>query len=99
MPIAIGPMCEAVIDGRYYWCHSSACACRARAPSDLRDVVWMRRASLLATGAKPRLSFRARYPGSEADGAALFAGSEDRVDEGRAGDIHAVASGCRHSWW
>ena len=38
----LGPVCEAVIDGRYYWVPFERIRVVAlEAPSDLRDVVWM----------------------------------------------------------
>src|SRR5215470_9990649 len=46
----VGPMCEAVIDGKYYWVPFERIRSIAlEVPSDLRDFLWM----------------PARYPGSE----------------------------------
>jgi len=49
-----GPVCEAIVDGRYYWCPSSGSArSRLEAPADLRDVVWMPAKLGSPTAARP----------------------------------------------
>jgi type VI secretion system protein ImpE len=64
----LGPVCEAVIDGRYYWVPFERLRVVAlEAPSDLRDVVWMPARLTLANGGETAALIPARYPGSEAD--------------------------------
>ena len=65
----LGPVCEAVIDGRYYWVPFERLRSIAlEAPSDLRDVVWMPAQLRLANGGETAALIPARYPGSERDG-------------------------------
>jgi type VI secretion system protein ImpE len=69
----LGPVCEAVIDGRYYWVPFERLRVVAlEAPSDLRDVVWMPARLTLANGGETAALIPARYPGSEADGDSLI---------------------------
>ncbi len=62
----MGPMLEAMIDGKYYWLP----LCRVRQilmepPAGLRDLIWAPATMVLANGGQvPALLF-ARYPGSE----------------------------------
>jgi type VI secretion system protein ImpE len=64
----LGPVCEAVIDGRYYWVPFERIRSIAlEAPSDLRDVVWMPARLGLANGGETAALIPARYPGSGAD--------------------------------
>jgi type VI secretion system protein ImpE len=68
----LGPVCEAVIDGRYYWVPFERLRSIAfEAPSDLRDVVWMPAQLGLTNGGETAALIPARYPGSEADGDSL----------------------------
>ena len=65
----LGPVCEAVIDGRYYWVPFERLRSIAlEAPSDLRDVVWMPAQLRLTNGGETAALIPARYPGSERDG-------------------------------
>jgi type VI secretion system protein ImpE len=62
------PVCEAMIDGRYYWVPFE----RIRSiviepPADLRDVVWLPAHLGLANGGEAAALLPARYPGSESD--------------------------------
>jgi type VI secretion system protein ImpE len=64
----LGPVCEAIIDGRYYWVPVE----RIRSlvlepPTDLRDVVWMPGQLVLANGGEAAALLPVRYPGSESD--------------------------------
>ena len=69
----LGPVCEAVIDGRYYWVPFERLRSIAlEAPSDLRDVVWMPAQLGLANGGQTAALIPARYPGSEADSDGLI---------------------------
>jgi len=68
----LGPVCEAIVDGRYYWVPFERIrSIRLEAPSDLRDVVWMPAKLGLANGGEAAALIPARYPGSEADGDAM----------------------------
>jgi len=69
----LGPVCEAVIDGRYYWVPFERLRVVAlEPPSDLRDVVWMPARITLANAGETAALIPARYPGSEADGDGLI---------------------------
>jgi len=64
----LGPVCEAVIEGRYYWVPFE----RLRSlvldePADLRDVLWMPAHLGLVNGGETVALLPARYPGSESD--------------------------------
>jgi type VI secretion system protein ImpE len=69
----LGPICEAVINGRYYWVPFERLArIDIEAPVDLRDVVWMPAHFQFANGGDAVGVIPTRYPGSEnADEAAL----------------------------
>ena len=63
-----GPVCEAVIDGRYYWVPFERLRSIALdVPSDLRDVVWIPAHLGLVNGGEAAALIPARYPGSERD--------------------------------
>jgi len=69
----LGPVCEAIVDGRYYWVPFERIRSVAlEAPADLRDVVWTPAKLGLANGGEAAALIPARYPGSEADGDALI---------------------------
>jgi len=64
----LGPVCEAVIEGRYYWVPFE----RIRwlgldAPEALRDVVWIPAHLGLSNGGEAAALLPVRYPGSESD--------------------------------
>jgi len=62
----LGPVCEAVINGRYYWIPFSRIArIDLEAPADLRDVVWMPAHFQFANGGETVGVIPTRYPGSE----------------------------------
>lgn len=72
----LGPVCEVIINGRYYWLPFS----RLRTitidePEDLRDVVWMPAHLLFDNGGESVALIPTRYPGSESsdDGELLLA--------------------------
>jgi len=69
----LGPVCEAVINGRYYWVPFERLArIDIEAPVDLRDVVWMPAHFEFANGGEAVGVIPTRYPGSEtADEAVL----------------------------
>jgi len=67
----LGPMCEAVINGRYYWLPFSRLASIVlEAPADLRDFVWAPAHFTFTNGGEAVGVIPTRYPGSEtaADG-------------------------------
>ena len=62
----LGPVCEAIVDGKYYWVPFERLASvKVDAPSDLRDVVWASAQLEFTTGAKQIALLPARYPGTE----------------------------------
>jgi len=64
----LGPVLEAVIDGRYYWVpFERVRAVTIEAPSALRDVIWLPATLRLANGGETAALIPARYPGSETD--------------------------------
>jgi type VI secretion system protein ImpE len=61
----IGPVFEAVINGKYYWVPSSAVSeVRIDPPEDLRDVVWMPAQFRWRNGGEAVALIPTRYPGS-----------------------------------
>ncbi|MBN2577138.1 MAG: tetratricopeptide repeat protein [Deltaproteobacteria bacterium] len=63
----LGPMLEAVIDGKYYWVpFGNLSAIRIDKPTDLRDLVWIPAFLTLANGGEVVALIPTRYPGSEA---------------------------------
>src|SRR5262245_2077901 len=64
----LGPVCEVMIGGRYYWVPFERIRSLAvEAPTDLRDVVWIPAQLVLANGGEMAALLPARYPGSDAD--------------------------------
>jgi type VI secretion system protein ImpE len=64
----LGPICEAVIEGRYYWVPFERIrSLRLDAPEDLRDAVWIPAHLGLSNGGEASALLPARYPGSESD--------------------------------
>lgn len=62
----LGPMLEAVIDGRYYWIPMHRLAeVTLEAPADLRDAVWLPGRIKLTNGGDKLAFFPVRYPGTE----------------------------------
>ncbi|HEX8875051.1 MAG TPA: type VI secretion system accessory protein TagJ [Nitrosospira sp.] len=62
----LGPVCEAIINGRYYWLPFSRLrAVNIDAPEDLRDVVWMPTHFRFDNGGESVALIPTRYPGSE----------------------------------
>jgi len=63
----LGPVCEAVINGRYYWLPFARLSrIDIEAPADLRDVVWAPAHFLFANGGESVGVIPTRYAGSEA---------------------------------
>lgn len=64
----LGPLLEAVVNGKYYWMPWTAIAqVRFDPPADLRDFVWMPCSIQWTNGGEAVALLPARYPGSEAD--------------------------------
>ncbi len=64
--LRLGPILEAIIDGRYYWIPFHRIrAIRIEAPADLRDMVWMPAYFTWANGGETVGLIPTRYPGSE----------------------------------
>jgi len=62
----LGPMLEAIVDGKYYWIpFANLRAMRIEKPVDLRDLVWIPAYLTLANGGEVVSLIPARYPGSE----------------------------------
>lgn len=72
----LGPVLEAIVNGRYYWIPFSRLSrIDVEEPEDLRDVVWMPAHFQFSNGGEAVGLIPARYPGSEenADGAVCLA--------------------------
>ena len=62
----LGPVLEAMVNGRYYWVPFSHIAGVAiEAPTDLRDLVWLPAKLRLTNGGEVIAMLPTRYPGSE----------------------------------
>jgi type VI secretion system protein ImpE len=76
----LGPVCEAVINGRYYWVPFARLSrIDVEPPADLRDVVWMPAHFQFANGGEAVGVIPARYPGSESAGDSLVCLSRKTV--------------------
>jgi type VI secretion system protein ImpE len=64
--VRVGPVCEAMLNGKYYWIPFDRLArIEVEAPTDLRDLIWAP-AKLTFQGGGEQVAFLpARYPGSE----------------------------------
>ncbi|MDE3011265.1 MAG: tetratricopeptide repeat protein [Pseudomonadota bacterium] len=72
----LGPVLEAIVNGRYYWIPFSRLArVDFEPPVDLRDVVWIPAHLVFSNGGEAIAMVPVRYPGTElsADGALLLA--------------------------
>jgi type VI secretion system protein ImpE len=72
----LGPVMEAIINGRYYWVpFSRMTRISLEAPEDLRDLVWMPAHLDFTNGGESLALLPTRYPGSEtsSDGAIALA--------------------------
>jgi type VI secretion system protein ImpE len=62
----LGPVLEAVVNGRYYWLpFSRLSSMTIEEPADLRDVVWMPAQLQFENGGEAVALLPTRYPGSE----------------------------------
>lgn len=70
----IGPVLEAVINGRYYWVPFSRLSkIVIEPPTDLRDMVWMPANLLFENGGESVALVPTRYPGSETSAEGVIA--------------------------
>jgi type VI secretion system protein ImpE len=68
----LGPVCEAIINGRYYWVPFARLArLDVEAPTDLRDIAWTPAHFEFSNGGDAVGVIPSRYPGSETADAAL----------------------------
>ncbi|MCE2916962.1 MAG: tetratricopeptide repeat protein [Rubrivivax sp.] len=86
----LGPVVEAVINGKYYWLPFNRLAqIDIEAPKDLRDAVWMPAEFLFTNGGQVVGLIPTRYPGTEL-------ASGDALAMARATDWHEVSPGIFH---
>ena len=88
----MGPVLEAMINGRYYWVPFSRLMRVGMAPpEDLRDFVWMPAALQFINGGETAALLPARYPGSEssADGLITLSRKTEWLDQGD-GEFHGI---------
>ena len=81
----LGPILEAIVDGKYYWVpFTSIRDITIEKPTDLRDLVWLPAILTLTAGAQKVALIPTRYPGTEksTDGAALLARKTEWVEQG-----------------
>jgi type VI secretion system protein ImpE len=65
--VRLGPVLEAIIDGKYYWIPiSNLRVLRIEKPVDLRDLAWIPAYLTLVNGGEVVSLIPTRYPGSEA---------------------------------
>jgi type VI secretion system protein ImpE len=85
----LGPVLEAVINGRYYWVpFSRLSAVTIEEPEDLRDMVWMPAQLQFENGGESVALIPTRYPGSEASDDGLIALARKTVWQEVAPDTH-----------
>jgi len=82
----LGPIVEAVVEGRYYWIPMSRILeIRLEEPADLRDVVWTPVHFTWTTGAQQVGLIPTRYPSSEGGTASERLARETNYDEPASG--------------
>lgn len=85
----LGPVLEAVINGRYYWVPFSRLAeVKLEEPEDLRDLVWMPAHLQFENGGEMLALIPTRYPGSEASDDGLIALARKTVWQEVAPETH-----------
>jgi len=80
----LGPVLEAVVNGRYYWIPFARIQrLQIEAPADLRDVVWMPAYLQWANGGQAVGLIPTRYPGTESseDGGLRLARKTEWIEE------------------
>ncbi|MDV7143088.1 type VI secretion system accessory protein TagJ [Tropicimonas sp. TH_r6] len=81
----LGPVLEAVVNGRYFWMPFAAISeIHVDEPTDLRDAVWTGARITLQNGGEVTAFIPTRYPGTceSGDGAAMLAKRTDWIDAG-----------------
>lgn len=88
----LGPVCEAVINGRYYWLpFNRLTRIDIEAPADLRDQVWMPAHFQFDNGGEAVGVIPTRYPGSESCADALLKlARKTEWQEASAGVFHGL---------
>ena len=85
----LGPVLEAVINGRYYWVpFSRLLKVDLDPPEDLRDLVWMPAHLQFENGGESLALIPTRYAGSEAAGDGLIALARKTLWSEAGGDAH-----------
>jgi type VI secretion system protein ImpE len=86
----LGPVIEAIINGKYYWVPlSRLLRVEIEKPADLRDFVWAPATLTLANGAANVALVPTRYPGTERE-------ADDRLRLARATDWREQPGGAWH---
>ena len=84
----MGPACEAVINGRYYWVPFARLArLDLEAPTDLRDVIWMPAHFAFTNGGEAVGVIPTRYPGSETSADPLVQLARKTLWQDQGGDV------------
>lgn len=88
----LGPVLEAIVNGRYYWIPFLRLArIDFEEPADLRDYVWLPAHLRFVNGGESVALIPARYPGSEAAGDGLLAlGRKTDWSEPAPGVFHGI---------
>ena len=85
----LGPVLEAVINGRYYWVpFARLAAVTVEEPEDLRDMVWMPAQLQFENGGESVALIPTRYPGSEQSEDGLVVLARKTIWEEAAPDTH-----------
>jgi type VI secretion system protein ImpE len=85
----IGPVLEAVINGRYYWVPFARLSrIQVEPPEDLRDFVWMPAHLDFENGGESVALIPTRYPGSEQSADGLIALGRKTIWEEMGADAH-----------
>src|SRR5687767_13517249 len=85
----LGPVMEAIINGRYYWVpFSRLTKVTMEAPEDLRDLVWMPAHLDFDNGGESLALLPTRYPGSESSGDGAIALARQTSWESFAADAY-----------
>jgi type VI secretion system protein ImpE len=83
----LGPVLEAVVNGRYYWIPFARLrTIKLEAPSDLRDLAWTAAQLTLANGGETVALIPTRYPGSEKEAELSLVMARATAWQERAGD-------------
>lgn len=80
----LGPVCEVIVNGQYYWMPFESCsAIKIEPPSDLRDLVWVPAELMLPNEGRVTAFIPSRYPETAAN------------EQGRADELKR----CRMTEW